>query len=163
MHILFNMLMLVQLGRVDQSRARILADSRVRALNCNPLERRAVPVERTAIRRHVGVVYGLFGYIWMKSRYEPGQRAFTWLPNIVVWMVGWFVMCLFQIIPGVAVANAVHATGFAVGLILGRWPSLWRLLRDRIVRFPNAKDDSTRRNVRARYRAPARFRRSRSC
>jgi GlpG protein len=73
-----------------------------------------------------GVVYGLFGYLWMKSRYEPGSGFYV-TQNTVVWMVGWFLMCLFGVIPGVA--NAVHAAGFLVGIIVGRWPSLWRSFR----------------------------------
>ena len=128
MHILFNMLMLVQLGGLIEAVRgswRILAFVLLIAIPSNVAQYLWSGPQFGGMS---GVVYGLFGYIWMKSRYEPGS-GFYMAPNIVVWMVGWFVMCLFQIIPGVAVANAVHATGFAVGLILGRWPSLWRSLR----------------------------------
>ena len=69
-----------------------------------------------------GVVYGLFGYMWMKSRYEPGSGFFV-TQNTVIWMVGWYLMCLVGVIPGIA--NAVHTVGFAVGIVIGRWPSLW--------------------------------------
>ncbi len=36
-----------------------------------------------------GVLYGLFGYVWMKSRYEPSSGFYV-TPNTVMWMVGWF-------------------------------------------------------------------------
>jgi GlpG protein len=125
-HILFNMIMLLQLGAlIEASRGSW---------------RFAVFVLLIAVPSNVaqylwagpmfggmsGVVYGLFGYIWMKSRYEPGSGFYV-TQNTVVWMVGWFLMCLFGVIPGIA--NAVHTAGFVVGIILGRWPSLWRSIR----------------------------------
>jgi GlpG protein len=126
MHILFNMLMLLQLGGLIESVRgswRYLAFVLLIAIPSNIVQ---YLWSGPGFGGMSGVVYGLFGYIWMKSRYEPGSGFYV-TPNTVIWMVGWFVMCLFQIIPGVA--NAVHATGFVVGIILGRWPSLWRSLR----------------------------------
>jgi GlpG protein len=125
-HILFNMIMLLQLGALIEA--------------ARGSWRFAVFVLLIAVPSNVaqylwagplfggmsGVVYGLFGYIWMKSRYEPGSGFYV-TQNTVVWMVGWFLMCLFGVIPGIA--NAVHTAGFVVGIILGRWPSLWRSLR----------------------------------
>jgi GlpG protein len=73
-----------------------------------------------------GVVYGLFGYVWMKSRYEP-QVGFLITQSSVIWMVGWFFLCVAHVIPNVA--NIVHGVGLAVGIIVGRLPSLWRSLR----------------------------------
>jgi GlpG protein len=128
MHILFNLLMLAQLGGLIEAVRgswRFLVFVLLIAVPSNVAQYLWSGPQFGGMS---GVVYGLFGYIWMKSRYEPGSGFYV-APNTVVWMVGWFFMCLFQIIPGVAVANAVHATGFAVGIILGRWPSLWRSLR----------------------------------
>ena len=128
MHILFNLLMLAQLGGLIEAVRgswRFLVFVLLIAVPSNIAQYLWSGPQFGGMS---GVVYGLFGYIWMKSRYEPGSGFYV-APNTVVWMVGWFFMCLFQIIPGVAVANAVHATGFAVGIILGRWPSLWRSLR----------------------------------
>ena len=73
-----------------------------------------------------GVVYGLFGYIWMKSRYEPGS-GFYLTPNTVTWMIGWFILCMTGVVG--PIANYAHGGGLVVGIILGRWPSLWRSLR----------------------------------
>lgn len=126
LHILFNMLMLMQLGTIVE-----MARGSWRYI----LFVLAIAIPSNVAQYYwngplfggmSGVLYGLFGYVWMKSRYEPGSGFYV-TPNTVIWMVGWFVMCLFHIIPGVA--NAVHGVGFAVGIILGRWPSLWQSLR----------------------------------
>jgi GlpG protein len=73
-----------------------------------------------------GVVYGIFGYVWMKSRYEPASGFFL-PPNTVFWMLGWFVLCATGWIG--PIANFAHGGGLVVGIILGRWSSLWRALR----------------------------------
>jgi GlpG protein len=129
MHILFNMLMLLQLGGlIEAARGswRMLVFVLLIAIPSNIAQYLWSGPQFGGMS---GVVYGLFGYIWMKSRYEPGSGFYV-SPNTVIWMVGWFVMCLVpKLIPGLAVANAVHATGFAVGIVLGRWPSLWRSFR----------------------------------
>jgi GlpG protein len=66
-----------------------------------------------------GVVYGLFGYVWMKSRYDPGA-GFYMHPNLVFWMLVFFIVCLAGFIPNVA--NAAHGFGLAVGIVLGYAP-----------------------------------------
>ena len=73
-----------------------------------------------------GVLYGLFGYLWMKSRYEP-FTAYYVTQSMVIWMIGWSVMCISGILG--PIGNAAHIAGLIVGIILGRWPSLWRSLR----------------------------------
>lgn len=62
-----------------------------------------------------GVVYGLFGYVWMKSRYDPGDGIRISQQNVQL-MVIWFFICF---IPGFAVANGGHAGGLIAGVILG--------------------------------------------
>ena len=127
-HILFNMIMLLQLGApIETARSswRFAIFVLLIAVPSNVAQYLWTGPQFGGMS---GVVYGLFGYVWMKSRYEPGS-GFHVPPNTVIWMVGWYVMCLLQLIPGVSVANAVHTVGFAVGIILGRWPSLWRSLR----------------------------------
>ena len=72
-----------------------------------------------------GVVYALFGYVWMKSRFEP-QLGFVVSTNQVVIMVGFFLLCFTG---GVGpVANVCHAAGFGVGLVVGVAPTVWRNL-----------------------------------
>lgn len=81
-----------------------------------------------------GVVYGLFGYVWMKFYYEP-ELGLSLQPSTVLFMVVWLLLCAtqeFQEVVG-RVANVAHGAGLATGLILGAAPvagrALWRRLR----------------------------------
>lgn len=70
-----------------------------------------------------GVDYGLFGYIWIRGKYDPGSGLFLH-QNTVVMMLIWFFACLFHIIPHVA--NGAHAGGLVVGMAWGYLSSLRR-------------------------------------
>jgi len=72
-----------------------------------------------------GVIYGLFGFIWMRGKLDPASGLR--LPQAdVVMMVGWFFLCLFHIIPNVA--NGAHGFGLALGMIWGAAPPLAKKL-----------------------------------
>jgi GlpG protein len=77
-----------------------------------------------------GVVYGLFGYMWMKSRFEPQLQIFM-PPSTVVILVAWLVLgwsgALDQMVGG-SIANWDHTAGLAVGIIVGYAPIAWRIL-----------------------------------
>lgn len=60
-----------------------------------------------------GVVYGLFGYVWIKSKLDPGD-GFQIDPTIAMIMFGFFAICFTGIFGGVA--NWAHAGGLIVGL-----------------------------------------------
>ena len=68
-----------------------------------------------------GVVYGLFGYIWMKSRYDPGSGLYL-TQNTVRWMLIFFALCFTGLVG--PVANTAHGVGLAVGVIVGVAPHL---------------------------------------
>jgi GlpG protein len=133
MHIVFNMLMLWQLGRPVErgiGSLRYLVLALAIAVTSNFAEY-FWDVYRLNEGIRIfggmsGVLYGLFGYIWMKSRYEP-QSGFMISPDSVVIMIGWFFLCMTGWIG--SIANVVHGAGLAVGIIVGRFPSLWRSLR----------------------------------
>lgn len=72
-----------------------------------------------------GVVYALFGYIWMKSKFDPRAGLFI-DPNTVFWLGLWFVLCLLNVIPGVA--NAAHTAGLVAGMVIGLAPIAWQRL-----------------------------------
>ena len=63
-----------------------------------------------------GVVYGLFGYVWIKSRLDPGD-GFYIDPVIAMIMLGFFLVCFTGAFGGVA--NWAHAGGLIVGLAWG--------------------------------------------
>ncbi|WP_417383976.1 rhomboid family intramembrane serine protease [Gimesia sp.] len=63
-----------------------------------------------------GVVYGMFGYMWMKSKFDP-QSAFYVPPNMVVILIGWFFLCMTGAMG--SVANMAHAGGLGMGMLIG--------------------------------------------
>jgi GlpG protein len=63
-----------------------------------------------------GVVYALFGYVWMRAKYDPGS-GLRLHSNTVLWMIGWFVVCMTGAIG--PVANVAHGVGLAVGMAWG--------------------------------------------
>ncbi len=63
-----------------------------------------------------GVVYALFGYIWMKSLHEPEQGMIIH-PNTVTIMLFWLVLCMTGWVG--PIANAAHVAGLVVGVVFG--------------------------------------------
>lgn len=63
-----------------------------------------------------GVLYGLFGYIWMRGKHDP-NCGLVLHPQIITLMLVWFFACLLQFIPHVA--NAAHGVGLVVGMAWG--------------------------------------------
>ena len=63
-----------------------------------------------------GVVYGIFGYIWLRGR---NDRTFglTIPPQFIVLALGWLVLCFTPVIP--QVANAAHPVGLIFGALWG--------------------------------------------
>jgi GlpG protein len=68
-----------------------------------------------------GVIYALFGYVWMHGRHDPEGGMYL-RPNTVLFMLGWFVYCWFGFMP---VANVAHTVGLVVGVVVGVAP-YWR-------------------------------------
>src|SRR6266853_1206833 len=63
-----------------------------------------------------GVVYGLLGYVWMKSRFDPASGLFLQKQTVVM-MIVWFFLCLSGVIGNVA--NAAHGAGLVTGMCWG--------------------------------------------
>jgi GlpG protein len=63
-----------------------------------------------------GVVYGLFGYVWVKTRLDPAD-GFRLDPMIAMIMFGFFFVCFTGVFGGIA--NWAHAGGLAVGIAWG--------------------------------------------
>jgi GlpG protein len=74
-----------------------------------------------------GVVFGLFGYIWVAGRLDP-TSGMALSQNSVFYMVGWLVICMLGMIGHVA--NTAHAVGLLVGMLFGAEP----YLRNRFLR-----------------------------
>lgn len=70
-----------------------------------------------------GVVFGLFGYVWMKSRFQPelGMRID---PTSITMVLFFLVLCMTGLIG--PIANAAHLAGLVGGVLIGIAPVGWR-------------------------------------
>ena len=70
-----------------------------------------------------GVVYALFGYIWLKGRLSPGE-GMTVSHNTVVVMLVWLVICMMGWVG--PIANTAHVLGLVMGVVWAVAPYVWR-------------------------------------
>lgn len=73
-----------------------------------------------------GVVYGLFGYLWVKSRLEP-DSGFSMAQQTVTVMIGWHILCMMGWVG--QIANWAHGIGLVTGVALGMSASLLKPFR----------------------------------
>jgi len=73
-----------------------------------------------------GVVFGLFGYAWVRGRLDPTSGLYL-RPDVVFWMMAWFFLCLAGAVAHVA--NTAHGVGLVVGAALGYLPQLRKFFR----------------------------------
>ena len=142
-HLLFNMVVLRQFGALIEARRgawRFLALVLTTAVVSNiaqyylemSLVNGAISIRSSpAFGGMSGVLYGLFGYLWMKSRYEPAL-GFSLNPRIVVLLICWLFVCMTGMMG--PVANTAHVAGLLVGVVIGAAPHLWGLLRGKPAR-----------------------------
>ena len=71
-----------------------------------------------------GVIYGLFGYIWLRSQCDPNSGL--GLMSSTVWiMIIWYFVCLSGYVG--PVANTAHTVGLVAGILWGAAPMAKRL------------------------------------
>jgi len=68
-----------------------------------------------------GVVYGLLGYIWLRSIYVP-EDGFIMPQSVILQMAIWTVLGFAGMLG--SIANWAHMGGLAAGALLGVWPYL---------------------------------------
>jgi len=116
LHLIFNMMWLHQLGgQIERRKGRTKYILIVLALAVFSNLAQALVARHPFFGGMSGVVYGLFGFIWMKVRFDPGDGFFI-TRNTVVLMMIWFVVCF---LPGFGVANGGHAGGLLLGAAMG--------------------------------------------
>ncbi|MEX2287934.1 MAG: rhomboid family intramembrane serine protease [Planctomycetaceae bacterium] len=123
LHILFNMMWLRDLGSAIEIRrgsVRYLALVLTIAVASNVAQ---YWYSDPAFGGMSGVVYGLFGYIWVKGRFEPEAGLFM-PPNLVLWMMAWFVLCFTGWVG--PIANMAHGMGLLAGVVIAYAPIAWR-------------------------------------
>ena len=77
-----------------------------------------------------GVVYGLLGYLWMKTTYEPDSGLYVsggTVTFLLIWMFLGFAGVLERLF-GWHIANLAHGVGFVAGVAIGYWPQFLRRL-----------------------------------
>ncbi len=115
-HLVFNMMMLYQLGSFTENRyggRHLLVLVLVIAALSNAGQALWGSPNFGGMS---GVDYGLFGFLWIRGKCD---RAAGWElnKNMVTQLLVWFVACLIGFIPHVA--NTVHAIGLAAGMSWG--------------------------------------------
>lgn len=118
-HLIFNLLNLLILGamieRAMGSRyvlvfvlvIAVISNLAEYAINLPPISRAAPSFGGMS-----GVVYALFGFAWMKSKFDFASGIFVH-PNTVAMIMVWYFICLTGIMP---IANMVHTVGLLMGL-----------------------------------------------
>lgn len=75
-----------------------------------------------------GINYGFFGFLWIKSRFDPSSRL--QIPeSLVIFFLIWLVLCAFNLFG--PVANTAHFTGLLVGIAVAGLPLLIRRFNTR--------------------------------
>jgi GlpG protein len=123
LHILFNMWWLSALGTLIEVRRgtlRLAAIVMISAVLSNLGQyyyvERYDPGDPALWEGMSGVVYALFGYVWMKGLHEPEQGMIVH-PNTVTIMLFWLVLCMTGYVGNIA--NAAHVAGLVVGVVFG--------------------------------------------
>lgn len=116
MHIVFNIMWLVQFGRFIESRfggAKLLALVLAIGVGSNLTE---YLWNSPHFGGMSGVNYGLFGFLWMKGKYG---RDLGWQlhPQTVQLMLMWMVLCFTGLLG--PIANGAHLGGLVIGALLG--------------------------------------------
>ncbi len=68
-----------------------------------------------------GVVYGLLGFFWMKSEFDP-SFGFRMPLSVVIWAIAWFFLGVSNLddkLLGFSMANWAHGAGFVCGILIG--------------------------------------------
>jgi GlpG protein len=136
LHLVFNAMMMLSLGsRVEASRGtlRFLALILVLAVASNVCQYyfqwdiRNTPPLSLRDSPHFGglsgVIYGLFGYTWMKMRFAPELGLGISRETVLIMLV-WFGVCLTGYLG--PIANVAHAAGLVLGMAIGAVPRLWK-------------------------------------
>jgi GlpG protein len=132
MHLVFNMYWLMNLGSLIESRrgtARFSLMVLVMAVASNLGHYWATG--NPLFGGMSGVLYGLFGYAWMKTRYDPRGGIFLDEGTVSIMLI-WFVLCWIGLIGNIA--NWAHTVGLLTGMAIGYSPRLARNLARRLGR-----------------------------
>ncbi len=122
-HLLFNMMWLYQLGSLIEVRKGSLALLAIVLVAAIPSNFLQYWDSGPLFGGMSGVVYALFGYVWMKGRFEPYQGMAIHSDAVFI-MLAWLVLCFTGFLG--PIANTAHVVGLIVGVVIGAGPHFWR-------------------------------------
>ena len=125
LHLLFNMMWVYQLGSQIEDRKGALALVVLVVVSAIPSNVLQFMDSGPLFGGMSGVVYALFGYVWMKGRYQP-QEGMGVDRGTVIMMLVWLVLCMTVI---KNIANTAHVVGLGIGLAFGAAPYAWGRVR----------------------------------
>jgi GlpG protein len=129
-HLLMNMFALISLGTVLEARRgtwRFGLLVLVTAVTSNVAEYAWSQIP--TFGGMSGVLFGVFGYLWIKSEFDPGF-GIRLAPTSIAMMLIWFVLCMTTNWFG-SIANAAHFAGLVTGIVWSGAPLVWRRFRSR--------------------------------
>jgi GlpG protein len=115
-HLLFNMLWLKELGTAIEKRHSAIVLGLLVLAIASTSNLAQYLVRGPAFGGMSGVVYGLFGYIWMQSKFNP-MSGFHLDAQTVTMMIAWFFLCLTGMVG--PIANTAHGVGLLAGMAIG--------------------------------------------
>jgi GlpG protein len=120
-HIIFNMMALLQLGSAVEQRQGTLRLAVIVLISAVISNLTQYFTAGPVFGGMSGVVYAVFGYIWMQSKFVPGSGLYM-PPQMVFMCVFWFFLCMTGTVG--PIANGAHAGGLITGALIGIAP-LW--------------------------------------
>ncbi len=116
MHIVFNMFAMYYLGAVVEFRQKrwfyivLLIGFGVISNICQYY------VDGPRFGGMSGVIYGLFGYIWMQQKFNPKFGLFL-EKQVIIIVIVWYVLCFTGWVG--PIANTAHTIGLVLGILFG--------------------------------------------
>ena len=128
MHLVFNLFWLNDLGSMIERRQSVLVLALLVLVSSAATNLAQYAASGPLSGGMSGVVYCLFGYVWLRGRFDPGSGLYASQPTVII-MLAWFVLCLTGLMG--PIGNASHAAGLAIGTAWGLVSS-GRLQRGRL-------------------------------
>ncbi len=128
MHLVMNMMALHTLGKLIESRFGTLTLAWLVVVIAVASNLSQYAYTGPNFAGMSGVVFGLFGYVWMKSEFDPAA-GFRITRSTIAMMLGWLVLCFTGWIG--PIANAAHTVGLIAGILLGYGPVIRRRILGR--------------------------------
>lgn len=115
-HLIFNMMWLKDLGgMIERFRSPLLLGALVIGIGVTSNLAQFL-ADGPSFGGMSGVVYGLLGFVWLRSRFDPGSGL--WMDRgTVIWMIVWFFLCMTGFVGNIA--NVAHGAGLALGMAWG--------------------------------------------